>query len=209
MPSKSKPKPIASLADLTPDSTNPNLGTPRGEAVILASLQKLGAGRSILVDREGRIIAGNKTAEQAMVAGLEDVIVVPSDGTKLVVVQREDLDLSADEQARLLSIADNRAAEVGLAWDLDVLAEVGHPAALDWLWSEGELDVIFNAAPPSLDDLADEYGEPDASDLWPEIRLRLPPATYDRYQELAAQVDAEHDYERFAALLDAVDPDVL
>jgi len=62
----------AKLADLSPDEHNANRGTPRGRAVLDKSLQELGAGRSILVDRNGRIIAGNKTHEAAAGAGLED-----------------------------------------------------------------------------------------------------------------------------------------
>jgi hypothetical protein len=50
----------ARVADLVPDGRNANRGTPRGRAVLDKSLQELGAGRSILVDRRGRIIAGNK-----------------------------------------------------------------------------------------------------------------------------------------------------
>ncbi|HOU22680.1 MAG TPA: hypothetical protein PLN42_00345 [Anaerolineae bacterium] len=38
------------------------------------SLQELGAGRSILVDRNGRIIAGNKTHEAAAGAGQGDTL---------------------------------------------------------------------------------------------------------------------------------------
>ena len=111
----------ARVADLVPDGRNANRGTPRGRAVLDKSLQELGAGRSILVDRNGRIIAGNKTHEAAAGAGLEDVIIVETDGTQLVAVKRVDLDLD-DEAARRLAYADNRAAQLGLEWDVEQLA---------------------------------------------------------------------------------------
>lgn len=54
------------LSDLAPDARNANKGTERGNAMIENSLRQFGAGRSILLDRHGRIIAGNKTAENAV-----------------------------------------------------------------------------------------------------------------------------------------------
>lgn len=55
------------LSDLQPDDRNANKGSERGTYMIRRSLEKLGAGRSILLDKNGRIIAGNKTAESAAV----------------------------------------------------------------------------------------------------------------------------------------------
>ena len=86
-------KKIASLADLTQDDRNANRGTERGGAMIERSLRTCGVGRSILIDKNGKIIAGNKTAGNAGMIGIEDVQVVESNGTKLIAVQRTDLDL--------------------------------------------------------------------------------------------------------------------
>jgi hypothetical protein len=49
------------ISDLQPDAKNANKGTPRGNQMIEDSLREYGAGRSILLDKHGRIIAGNKT----------------------------------------------------------------------------------------------------------------------------------------------------
>ena len=100
---------LKKLADLTPDSHNANKGNPRGNQMIEDSLRQYGAGRSILLDKHGAIIAGNKTVENCGAIGMDDVIVVQSDGTKLVAVQRTDLDLK-DAKTRQLAIADNRAS---------------------------------------------------------------------------------------------------
>lgn len=91
------------LADLTPDAKNANRGTERGGQMVEDSLRTYGAGRSILIDKHGVIIAGNKTAEHAGSIGFEDVIIVPTDGTKLVAVQRTDLDLATDQAAKELA----------------------------------------------------------------------------------------------------------
>ncbi len=113
---------IKSVSDLIQDSRNANRGTSRGAAMVGHSLRTYGAGRSILIDRYGRIIAGNKTAANAVAAGLDSVQVVESDGTRLIAVQRTDLDLETDPKARELAVIDNRSSEVGLDWDADILA---------------------------------------------------------------------------------------
>lgn len=56
---------IIPLDSIQPDDRNANKGSERGTYMIRRSLEKLGAGRSILLDKNGRIIAGNKTAESA------------------------------------------------------------------------------------------------------------------------------------------------
>lgn len=125
------------IDDLTPDPLNANRGTARGQEALAASLQTYGAGRSILADRRGRVIAGNKTLEQAKRLGLP-ITVVRSDGRALVVVQRQDLDLD-DASARALAIADNRIAELDLAWDPAVLAQLkADGVAMEAFWTGEE-----------------------------------------------------------------------
>lgn len=54
----------AKLSDLQPDRRNANKGTERGLKALDHSLRQYGAGRSILVDKHGRIIAGQLRFEQ-------------------------------------------------------------------------------------------------------------------------------------------------
>jgi hypothetical protein len=114
-------KTLETLEDCTPDSANANAGTLRGEQLLEHSLTHYGAARSIVVDKHGRVIGGNKTLQLAIEAGL-GMRVVQTDGTTLVVVVRTDLDLATDPQARVLAYLDNRAAELGLAWNPEQLA---------------------------------------------------------------------------------------
>lgn len=138
--SKPASKPITKLSQLTPDKRNANRGTERGGQMIESSLSKYGAGRSILIDKHGNIIAGNKTVEQAGAIGLDDVLVVQSDGRKLIAVQRMDLDLTKDKQAIEMAIADNRSSQVSLDWDPEMLATLkAHDIDLTGFWTEGEL----------------------------------------------------------------------
>ena len=125
-------KKIDTLADLTPDGENFNRHTEFGQKLLEDSLRKFGAGRSILVDCKGNIIAGNSTAETAAAIGMEDVIVVPTDGKKLVVVQRTDLSLDSPE-GREMALADNMTALKGIDLDLAKVQEtLGDDLAKAW-----------------------------------------------------------------------------
>jgi DNA modification methylase len=145
------------IADLVPDAKNANRGSERGNQMIEDSLREYGAGRSILLDKHGRIIAGNKTAENAVAIGMEDVLVVQSDGTRLVAVQRTDLDLD-DPHTRQLAIADNRSGQVSLDWDADVLKGlVDDGVDLAPFWTADELATLW---PVTVDLQTDEDDVP-------------------------------------------------
>ena len=131
------------LSELTPDHSNANRGTERGRYALEASLRKYGAGRSILIDKHGRIIAGNKTAETAADVGIDDVIVVQTDGRQVVAVQRTDLDLDSNE-ARELAYADNRVGQLDLDFDpAQILADLNAGVNLDQFWRQDELDALI------------------------------------------------------------------
>lgn len=135
-----KHKDINSIKDLIHDPNNANKGSDRGKKAVADSLEKYGAGRSIVVDKNGVIIGGNKTLEAAQAAGIE-IEVIKTGGDKLVVVQREDLDLLEDDKARKLAYADNRAGELGLNWHLDqIKSDLDSGMILDDLFSLDELD---------------------------------------------------------------------
>jgi DNA modification methylase len=104
-------------AGLKPDTQNANEGTQRGLGLLDKSLRKLGAGRSILVDKDDNVIAGNKTLERAADIDLP-VRIIETDGKELIAVKRTDLDLysETDKRARQLAYADNKVAELDLAW---------------------------------------------------------------------------------------------
>ena len=132
-------KRIQSIDDLQPDPKNANVGTERGRGMLEQSLREYGAGRSILVDKEGVVIAGNKTLEVAEELGLP-VRVVTTNGGELVVVQRQDLDLDDGDKARRLAYMDNRSSEVGLDWDAaQIVADLEADVDLSVLWSDEEI----------------------------------------------------------------------
>jgi DNA modification methylase len=104
------------IDELIQDGNNANKGTDEGAQMIRDSIARYGVGRSILIDKHNRIIGGNKTTEAAAAVGVGDVVIVETDGTKLVAVKRTDLDID-EADARMLAYADNRAGELSLNWD--------------------------------------------------------------------------------------------
>ena len=140
------------MARITPDPRNANKGTQRGRGLLERSLREYGAGRSVLADRNGVLIAGNKTHEVATELGLP-VRVIETDGHELVVVQRTDLDLTTDKAAVELGIADNRVGEASLEWDVDALAELAaEDIDLSKFWNKDELSGMLERAATDMMD---------------------------------------------------------
>jgi hypothetical protein len=74
------------ISDIRLDEKNANRGTKRGREFIEGSLKKYGLGRSILLNRDGNVIAGNKTLEAFRAAGGKEIVVVGSKGDALIAV---------------------------------------------------------------------------------------------------------------------------
>lgn len=108
------------ISDLIPDNKNFNKGSEFGNSLIEKSLRQFGAGRSILLDKNNRIIAGNKTVENAGAIGLENVRIIESTGNEIIAVKRTDVDLDS-ETGRELALADNATAKANIVWDFDVI----------------------------------------------------------------------------------------
>jgi hypothetical protein len=153
----------AKVADLIQDDQNANQGTEIGRRLIESSIETLGLGRSVLVDKDNRLIAGNKTQEGTLKNGIENAIIVETDGTELIVVKRTDLSLD-DDKGRALALADNRASELNLNWNPERL-EMHVDAAINLGLTELKFDTDVtigegggaggNAAPKDLSDSLD------------------------------------------------------
>lgn len=117
-----KEKEITKISDLVPDANNYNKGTEFGQGLIEKSIRKNGLGRSLLIDRNGKVIAGNKTLEATVASGFDEdkIRVIKTDGTELIVVQRTDLDLDT-RKGKEMALADNATSKANLAWDYEAL----------------------------------------------------------------------------------------
>ena len=82
---------MTKINDLKPDHKNARKRTDRSASLIQESLERYGAARSIVIDEEGRVLAGNGTVEGAKAAGLENVRVIESDGKEIIAIKRTGL----------------------------------------------------------------------------------------------------------------------
>ena len=109
------------------DKRNYRLHNNENKRVIKKSLKELGAGRSIVINNEGEIIAGNGVYEQAQKLGIKTKI-VETDGSELVVVKRTDL-ATGDDKRKKLALADNAASDTS-EWAEELLREDWTPEVL-------------------------------------------------------------------------------
>ena len=91
------------------DKRNYRKHNDRNKELIKKSLEECGAGRSIVIDNDDEIIAGNGIYEQARALNIP-VKVVETDGSELVVVKRTDLSTD-DEKRKKLAVMDNSTSD--------------------------------------------------------------------------------------------------
>jgi hypothetical protein len=157
----------AHLGALRPDRRNARRHNERNIGMIERSLQTDGFGRSILLDAAGNILAGNGVTEAAEHIGLEDVVVVPSDGTKVIAVQRTDIE-PGSERAHRLAIADNRTSDLS-EFDPAVVAALSAEIDLSDFWREAELDALLASMATEPDEpVADPGADFDNADALTE-----------------------------------------
>lgn len=122
----------ANIKELIPDSKNFNKHSEYGMSLLEKSVGKFGMGRSILLDKNNKIIAGNGITETAGQLGIEDVEIVETDGSKIVAVKRTDIDLDTPE-GREMALADNATNKANLQFDKNKIGEVlGAEIAEGW-----------------------------------------------------------------------------
>ena len=128
-------KQIKTAADLIQDEHNYRKHSDTNKARIRKSIDEAGLGRSVVIDADGVLIAGNGV--QQVVDKDTPVKVVETDGTELVVVKRTDLHTD-DPRRKTLALADNATSD-DVEWDFDAIAE-------DWTEDEaGEWGVDWPA----------------------------------------------------------------
>jgi hypothetical protein len=191
---------IVPIAQLVLDEKNANKGTKRGRQLLGESLEKYGAGRSVVVDCHDRVIAGNKTVEAAVAAGMKSIAVIETDGSSLVAVRRGDLDLKKDKKARELAIADNRVGELDLEWNPEVLASLD--VDLKQFWNENELNALLkdfrsselSAPEPKIDQAAElqKKWKTERGQIWNIGAHRLKGLEIDRIHILAFTAPGGH-----------------
>ena len=173
----------AKLKDLIQDDRNLNAGTERGQQLIEKSLREFGAGRSILLDKNNRIIAGNKTHKNAELAGLDDVIIVETDGTKLVAVKRTDVDLDT-KKGRKMALADNATVKVDLQWDTEQLESVAEDFDIDTEEWGVIPETIINP-----DDFFNSLNDGEGNDKGEKIIVEIPVDMVEAKNEIRTSIE--------------------
>lgn len=171
VPIRHEPQALGNPARLAVDELNTAEGNPRrGRVDVIAeSLRVTGQYRPIVVNKgthTGRpmeVLAGNHTLLAARSLGWAEV-------DAWVV----DVD---DQSAKRIVVADNRTADAG---DYDNAALADLLASLESLEGTGysleELDALYGLIDaPSLDELADKFGDPTDEDAWPRLSFKVPP----------------------------------
>ena len=124
---------VSKIADLTFDPNNARVRTAKGEKMIQDSLNEVGAARSIVIDENNVILAGNGTVEAAGQIGISRVRVIEASGDEIIAVRRSGL---TDEQKKKLAYYDNRTGDEA-KWDMEQVAR-------DLLGGYDFLDELFD-----------------------------------------------------------------
>jgi hypothetical protein len=163
--------------DVRPQARNANRHTQRGMSALERSLEQDGWIGAITVAADGETFDGSarveKTAENGM---LDDALYVYSDGTRPIVVVREDIPTATDPRAVRLGIASNRIASLNLEWEPDVLAGIAEMGVdlsglfTDVEWGEVSMSIPGVDAPEAFkeydENVETEYCCPKCAYTW-------------------------------------------
>lgn len=162
---------MTTIRDLKPDNKNARKRTDRSASLIQESLQRYGAARSIVIDEDGRILAGNGTVEGAKAAGISKVRIIETEGDEIVAVRRTGL---TEEQKIGLALADNRTSDLS-EWDALMLQQLSEEQDLaPWFDPDdlaallGETEQVETEGLTDPDDVPEPPAEPvtKPGDIW-------------------------------------------
>lgn len=118
------------MAKIKYDKRNYRKHGERNKQLIRKSLSELGAGRSVLLDADDSLIAGNGVYEQAEKLGIP-VRVIETDGSELIAVKRTDVH-EDDEKRKKLALADNLTGDTS-TFDVEAIqADLPAEILQDW-----------------------------------------------------------------------------
>lgn len=152
------------LKDYLQDKKNFNLGNEYGQSLIEKSVNKFGAGRSMLASADNVLIAGNQAHQKLAEAGIENVIEVETDGKTAVVVKRTDIK-SGSKQFHEMALADNATAKANITFDEVLIEEVLTEEVMhDWGVGNPKAEEDDYEAPP-LDEIKTDIEKGDLLEI--------------------------------------------
>jgi hypothetical protein len=132
---------VTSVKDLKSDHKNARRRTDRSASLIAESLKRFGAARSIVIDEDGRILAGNGTVEGAKKAGIDKLRIIEAEGDELIAVRRAGL--TEDEKVGL-ALADNRSSDLS-EWDNEMLRQLSETHDIAPWFEPEDLNALIGA----------------------------------------------------------------
>lgn len=167
-------------ADLIQDEHNYRKHSDENKRRIRKSIDEAGIGRSVVVDADGVLIAGNGVA--SVIDGDTPVRVIETDGTELVVVKRTDLH-EGDERRKKLAMGDNAAGDE-VEWDMEAIEADGwqQDELEDWgvpSWEDDNADV-------DIDSLFEPSNTSKEKPL--SIIVKIPLSLNDKLEDIRAAI---------------------
>jgi DNA modification methylase len=147
---------VTSVKDLKSDHKNARRRTDRSASLIAESLKRFGAARSIVIDEDGRILAGNGTVEGAKKAGIDKLRIIEAEGDELIAVRRAGL---TEDQKVGLALADNRSSDLS-EWDNEMLRQLSEEHDLAPWFEQEDLNELL-----AVTELPPEEGKTDPDDV--------------------------------------------
>ena len=177
------------MAKIKLDSRNYRVHTDKNKMIIDKSLKELGAGRSILIDSENEIIAGNGVFEQAEKQNIK-IKIVETDGTELIAVKRTDLKTS-DKKRKKLALIDNHASDTS-EFDMELINKDFDKIELEeWGVEENIINKSFNSLNEQFD--SDKLPYP--------ITLFLTEKEYSKWEEIKEKINEPNNNNAFNEII--------
>lgn len=146
--------------DIKYDQRNYRDHDERNLSLIKKSIQRCGAGRSILLDKNGEIIAGNATYKTLQELGVP-VKIIQTDGKTAIALQRTDLDTNSRKRKELAAFDNSTSDKVH--WNFDNIAADFDLSELP----DFGIDALPDMAPVEP---AEEDDVPDVSEATPRTK---------------------------------------
>lgn len=188
---------IRKIDTLQLDSKNARMHDAVNLDAITRSLEKFGQRKPIVVNQEGKVVAGNGTLLAAKKLDWEEIAVVVLPKTW------------SEEEQQAYAIADNRTNELS-RWDneqlLDTIESLPDDLVLAAGFTQENLDALVKAwgEVPSFESLLDEHGEPTEEDGMIRISFLVPVDVADKWAVAIENAGEDSEQKNIIACIDSV-----
>ncbi len=136
------------LSDFRPQVENANAHTERGLKSLEDAYNEVGYVAPMTAASDGEILDGSARLEQSFDQFDDEALVVRHDGSKPIIMVREDIKDATGPKAKKISYGANRIGEIDLAWDPgQVLSDIEAGVDLTGFFLDYELDVLLGNVP--------------------------------------------------------------